>query len=166
MSREHLYKAKRVNWMEFPKEEWWVEGFYVQLPKISLGATIVAGGDLCAEDVADYIIVNKSKQHSNFSNAYPLEVVECEQYEVDPETVCQYTGLTDKAGKKIFEGDIIKYENKNFIMKYIEGFATFDLRSPDNTNVAPRITTNTTPRMEVIGNIFDNPEFLEGGVEE
>lgn len=73
----------------------WIEGFYSQLPKPSLGAAKIANGDLCAEDVSDYIIVNKSKQHSNFSNAYPLEVVESEYYEIDPETLCQYTGLYD-----------------------------------------------------------------------
>ena len=64
-----LHKAKRKDNGE------WVEGFYTQLPKTSLGATIISGGDLCAEDVADYIIQNFSKQHSNFSNSFPLEVV-------------------------------------------------------------------------------------------
>lgn len=118
MIREHLYKAKRVNWRELPKEKWWVEGFYVQLPKPSLGAAIIAGLDLCSEDVSDYIIVNKSKQHSNFSNAYPLEVVECEQYEVDPETVCECAGLTDKNGVKIFEGDVLKQKTTKFFKKY------------------------------------------------
>lgn len=164
MSREHLYKAKRVNWRELPKEEWWVEGFYAQLPKPSLAATIVAGGDLCAEDVADYIIVNKSKQHSNFSNAHPLEVVECEQYEVDPETVCEYTGLTDKNGRKIFENDIIgrysEYREEWYygVVKYGEFncsccsgvygwyFDDEDIRDCD--------------LCEVRGNIFDNPELL------
>lgn len=84
-----LFRGKRTDNRE------WVEGFYSQLPKPSLGAAIIANGDLCAEDVSDYIIVNKSKQHSNFSNAYPLEVVESEYYEIAPETLCQYTGLYD-----------------------------------------------------------------------
>ncbi|EOS47212.1 hypothetical protein C810_01528 [Lachnospiraceae bacterium A2] len=172
MSREHLYKAKRVNWRELPKEEWWVEGFYVQLPKISLGATIVAGGDLCAEDVADYIIVNKSKQHSSFSNAYPLEVVECEQYEVDPETICEYTQMTGKNRVKIFEGDIIKtdffnqvygYEKPdksdlNIYKVYFNGI-TYCVKNKERECTL----LNRSKDCEIIGNIFDNPELLEGG---
>ena len=105
--REILFRAKRIDNGE------WVEGFYSQLPKPSLGATIITNGDLCAEDVSDYIIVNESKQHSNFSNAYPIEVVECEYYEIDSETLCQYTGLTDKNGKRIWENDIVKHEISN-----------------------------------------------------
>lgn len=167
MTKEHLYKAKRKDWKELPKEEWWVEGFYVQLPKPSLGATILAGGDLCAEDVSDYIIVNKSKQHSNFSNAYPLEVVECEQYEVEPKTVCKYIGLPDKNGEKIFENDIVRTyseyrEEWDFgVVKYGEfncsccsGVYGWHFGDGDIRNYE---------QYEVRGNIFDNPELLKGG---
>ena len=171
MSREHLYKAKRVNWRELPKEEWWVEGFYVQLPKISLAATIVAGWDLCVKDVVDYIIVNKSKQHSNFSNAYPLEVVECEQYEVDPETVCEYTGLTDKNDRKIFENDFVscrKYICGYWVEYCIErGYVemkhgAFGLHRKQGY-YRPFKNWLEDYEYEVIDNIFDNPELLEGG---
>lgn len=166
MSREHLYKAKRMNWRELPKEEWWVEGFYVQLPKFSLGATIVAGGDLCAEDVADHIIVNNRKQHSNFSNAYPLEVVECERYEVDPETICEYTGLNDKSGKR-FEGYIFQASDGDYIQRYVIAWNEDSLEwsaecigNPDGTLPLYEFRVG---EIEVIGNIFDNPELLEGG---
>lgn len=162
--REHLYKAKRVNWRELPKEEWWVEGFYVQLPKISLGATIVAGGDLCVEDVADYIIVNKSKQHSSFSNAYPLEVVECDQYEVDPETVCEYTQMTDKNGRKIFEGDILRFEDcSNYPVVWDSDYCAFGSCWYSDFD---HLSKYRSIKIEVVGNIFDNPELLEGGEEE
>ena len=158
MIGEVLFKAKRIDNGE------WVEGFYVQLPKPSLGAAIITGGDLCAKDVADYIIVNKSKQHSSFSNAYPLEVIECEQYEVDPETICQYTGLTDKAGKKIFEGDIasIPYSKKQGLpaeVRYMTREAMFCI---GRIGYAPICLDDADTWCEIIGNVFDNPELLGG----
>ena len=91
------------------------------------------------------------------------------KYVVDPETVGQYTGLTDKNGKKIFEGDIIKiylYETKRLAnyetgcIKYDDTKARFVLCTEegnygiDNSNV-----------FEVIGNIHDNPELLKEGGE-
>lgn len=81
-------------------------------------------------------------------------------HKVDPSTLGRCTGLRDKNGKLIFEGDIVEYDNVNYEIEYIEGFAAFSLRSVDNMSYAPRITTNTVPHMGVIGNIHDNPEYL------
>ena len=148
----------------------WVEGFYSQLPKPSLGATIITNGDLCAENVSDYIIVNESKQHSNFSNAYPLEVVECEYYEIDPETLCQYTGLKDKNGNRIWENDIVmckQYIGGNFIDYHIElGFVemkhgAYGLHRKQGY-YRPFKDWLEDYEYEVLDNIFDTTELLKG----
>ena len=89
---------------------------------------------------------------------------------VHPETVGQFTGLTDKNGKKIFEGDIIraKLESGNH-----EGFAwpnmpvdfhqgSFCLNDRKGYVFAALGSFAPSVTFEVIGNIHDNPELLEG----
>lgn len=84
------------------------------------------------------------------------------KYAVIPETVGQYTGLTDKNGTKIFEGDIVKlflidgvavgvilYNESNFRFVFCEDNHRYGF---DNECI-----------FEVIGNIHDNPELLERG---
>lgn len=92
--------------------------------------------------------------------------------EVLPETVGQYTGLTDKNGKRIFEGDIcrfrewskgdmcwigkVHYEHQQFV---ISGDKNKECESPFTLVMSRFISEN----IEVIGNIYDNPELLKGG---
>ena len=101
-------------------------------------------------------------RHANMEDDCSLDF---DYTHVNASTVGQYTGLTDKNGVKIFEGDLIEYGGSFFEVKYIDGFAAFDLRSVDNMSLAPRITSNTVPRMKAIGNIYDTPELLKGGGE-
>lgn len=87
-------------------------------------------------------------------------------YEVNPETVGQFTGLTDKNGKKIFEGDIVLFDyiGRN---RGVHGKAAVDFNNGKfgvfwgwhKEFVTLDGFTNTT--LEVIGNIHDNPELLE-----
>ena len=85
-------------------------------------------------------------------------------YDVDPSTVSQYTGLTDKNGKKIFEGDIVKTDkfsepNKQYIIKYDLQFGAFI--GQDRYNLYFVTFDGDSGEFEVIGNIHDNPELLE-----
>lgn len=80
-----------------------------------------------------------------------------EYYTVDIETVGQYTGLTDKNGQKIFEGDILRVMYKNCYGNDI--CHTVTLYDMTDRLDMERISENEAL---VIGNIHDNPELLEG----
>lgn len=83
--------------------------------------------------------------------------------EVKPQTVGQFTGLTDKNGKKIFEGDIVKFSHPAFnkrrigVISYEMNEAGFVLRHKGDYSWIAYINEF----YEVIGNIYDNPELLE-----
>lgn len=99
---------------------------------------------------------------------------EVNEIEVIPETVGQYTGLTDKNGKKIFEGDIVsRYVNRldkrvNASVKNNTTVASwvcefFLYKDKKEVFLANRVGKNDC---YIIGNIYDNPELLKGGEEE
>lgn len=103
-------------------------------------------------------------------------------YDFESKTVCQYTGLTDKNGRKIFEGDIVKatllpYQRNQYAIGHITfERGTFKVYVTESIN--NRVYKNYTGenvksysiennflergyQLEIIGNIFDNPGLLE-----
>lgn len=117
----------------------WVEGYYV-----------------CVSGVKHYILTGNPVIAPNNIT------IEC--YGVIPETVGQYTGLTDKNGVRVFEGDIlfssyIADSPSIEVVKWIyNGWHTQegDL-TPDMID-----DVGIMPYSEVIGNVHDNPELLKG----
>lgn len=137
--REILFKAKRDGSGE------WIEGCYAECKgKTFIGIGISIGIDAF--------------------KGFCTPVIRW--LEVDPETLCQFTGLCDKNGKKIWENDILM---AHFDESYPEdatyetvewGVAGFVTREANSTD-RQYLNEFDTKHFEVVGNIFDNKELLQ-----
>lgn len=78
---------------------------------------------------------------------------------VDEETVGQYTGLTDKDGRRIFEGDIIADKNELFSVRWSEKISGFV--AVGEHRMQPSMNQGTMKYCEVVGNIYDNDESMQ-----
>ena len=92
----------------------------------------------------------------------------------DEETIGQYTGVKDKNGKGIYEGDIIHINDKffeefNYVIKWNQEYLRFYLYSIDINNlnkiggILEAHLDSIIDKIEIIGNEWDNPELLEKG---
>lgn len=96
------------------------------------------------------------------------ELVQWREVEVIPETVGQFTGLTDKDGNKIFEGDIVRYETiahngyegiYKVVFEDRNGCGYFGIAYSDIETCVFCFSTPAS-QMDIIGNVYDNPELL------
>lgn len=146
--REMLFRAKRLDNHE------WIEGIPFKFEE--------------DEDVAKYVILIGNAENTlnppyniGFYNSADIFCVE-----VDPKTICQYVGLTDKNDRKIFEGDIVQtiydgIQNPNYVVVWDEddlGFLATDGKKHYETNCE---YLGCCDEIVVVGNIFDNPELLK-----
>ena len=112
----------------------------------------------------DFVRGNERKSLRDSIFVYDSETQSFNDYEINPSTLGQYTGLTDKNGKRIFEGDIVKTDkfsepNKQYIIKYDLQFGAFI--GQDRYNVYFVTFDSDSGEFEVIGNVHDNPELLK-----
>lgn len=143
--REILFRGKT-------KDGFWVEGFYTK------GFRYPDEGELI--NMIYTFLVNLNIQIPSFN-----------AFEVIPETVGQFTGLIDKNGKKIFEGDILQPPcwhtkcNLNCVCIYAEEHTTASIQGfalyHKINDCVELVQSDEWDEFKVIGNIHDNPELLE-----
>ena len=135
--REILFKAKRID------NGKWIEGYYVY------------------DNVKNKAIICATRLLYEW-------LPKVMWIEVDPNTIRQFTGLADKNGKKICENDIVLVTNKNYCSGKIESsignifftFGTWYIGGKTQDRLYS-INNDTIFQIEVVGNIFDNPELLQ-----
>lgn len=133
--REILFKAKRKD------NGKWVEGYYQKR----------------------YDLLGNEEHLIFHADSYTV----WEYAEIDPETLCQFTGFYDKNGKKIWQNDICDRKEKYpEVVKMTDGDWTLDYsyaigRDYGNGYCNLGFYVNERKCVEVIGNIFDNPELLQ-----
>lgn len=116
---------------------------------------------------------NHKKLGGYFTGVYIIEQLTdgvCECHQVDPDTVGQYTGLLDYFGNRIFEGDVVegpchsawRHDTQRCVVAY--GRYGFECRHHIDGLDSDYYTYKVlfSKKVEVIGNIYDNPELLKG----
>ncbi len=143
MENRYLYKAKRID------NGKWVTGFYVK------------GSDMYGEEV--HVIFETDAIFYSHGDLDGFA-------EINPATICQCTGLKDKNGELIWENDIVMEESNTAPIKFGMYGSHFDY-GINNLGFYVNFAMDTYLRqdigywhkkVEVIGNIFDNPELFEG----
>ena len=151
MNDRYLYRAKRTD------NEEWINGDLITTPFIRNET----------QENIPYIIDITKADYDCFEDLSEGNGI----FEVEPSTICQCTALKDKNGKLIWENDICrrillptKRIETNFRIAYVPYkccLSAIDLDGSNITFLSDYI--NNQYEVEVIGNIFDNPELLEVG---
>lgn len=135
--REILFRGKRVDNGE------WAYGYYVESHR-SMNSKIKPHKAWIVESFAS-------------NGGWLTPIIKRAIYD---ETVGQYTGLVDKYGTMLFEGDIIRDEDGDImVVKWQSKGAEFVLELKPYVSV--RFYSTLPSKIEIIGNIHDNPELLE-----
>ena len=144
--REILFRAKRADNGE------WVEGYYIYHIK----RTICPIGDSVKPEDEQHVIMQDGFSDWNM----PRNTV---FFNIDPGTVCQYTGFTDKNGNRIWENNIVRIKNSmDEGIGNIEFYGGMWYVDGEPSNSLHDIVEYDDGELEVIGNIFDTPELLKG----
>ena len=154
--REILFKAKRIG------NGKWVEGYYYKMSE----TTYCFKEDYERKPVPEHhYILQERMTDWGLQN----QMVQ----KIDPETLCQFTGLCDKNVNRIWENDIVNYNGKYASIKFgmycsSSGYGNYNLGFyvdfPEKTLYRKELGY-WHEKVEVVGNIFDNPELLQEDAE-
>ena len=108
-------------------------------------------GDLETRPKEDFMVIHQYHEDGSYKS----------QVKVDPDTVGQFTGLLDKNGREIYEGDLFSLDGLMTMVVYEPENGYYCLRMSDNEHWMLPLDRRITEYYEVISNIYDHPELLE-----